>query len=194
MNSIPDKQLIFQLISADDRLVDASFAYLHKTMFHRITRFVLDNNGTASDAKDLFQDGLVVFFKMAKQNKLPEEVVVQAYLFNICRYLWYKVLKKRKKPLELQDSLQMDIEVEPPLTSMISEERRSTIEALFAKIGDDCKKLLVHYYFEQMPLKDVALLMNYASEQVAKNKKSFCMGKLKMLAEQMPGLRDLFIR
>jgi RNA polymerase sigma factor (sigma-70 family) len=192
MDKIPDEEIIQRLRSVEERQVDDTFVYLHRAMFQRMAKFVGDNSGSPADAKDLFQDALVVLFKMARQEKLPEGVVVEAYLFSICRNLWYKVLNKRKRTSEWTEAAQMEAEVEPPLTSMLSEERRSIIERLFAKMGEDCKRLLVHYYFDQMALKEIAPLMNYASEQVAKNKKSFCMNKLKALAAAMPGLRELF--
>ena len=194
MELIQDEEIIRRLKSANSREVDETFVYLHRNLFVRISKFVEDNSGAKPDAKDVFQDALVVLYKMARQDKLPTGVVIEGYLFSICRNLWYKTLNKRKRSVELTEINQTVELSEMPITSMLSEERKGAIDQLFGLIGEDCKRLLLSYYFDQVPLKEIATMLGYASEQVAKNKKSACMSKLKELAARFPKLKDLLIQ
>ena len=52
------------------------------------------------------------------------------------------------------------------------------ISEILSQLNEDCKELLFSFYYKKMPLKEIALQMNYSSGFV-KVKKKRCMDSLK---------------
>jgi len=62
---------------------------------------------------------------------------------------------------------------------------------LLESLGGNCKRILVLYYFDRLKMKEIAEVMNFANDQVAKNKKSSCLKKLKAKISESPRLKDI---
>lgn len=67
-------------------------------------------------------------------------------------------------------------------------EIKNQLAAMLDQIGQGCKKLLVLYYYDELPMKDVAEQLSFSSEQVARNKKYKCMKELADLLAENPAL------
>jgi len=52
------------------------------------------------------------------------------------------------------------------------------IKNLMEQLGTSCKTILIMFYIERYSMKDIAIRLNYANDQVARNAKSKCMSKL----------------
>lgn len=64
---------------------------------------------------------------------------------------------------------------------LIDSQEKLKIQSLLHQLGDPCKSLLTMYYFNRFSMAEIAERLDYASADVAKNKKSLCMKKLKAL-------------
>jgi RNA polymerase sigma factor (sigma-70 family) len=187
MGRIPDEMLIQRLQFGDSQEVDAALLYLHKQVYQMVVRFVAKYKGVNSDAEDVFQDGLVALYKLAKLGKLMPSTNVEAYLFSICKNLWFKQLRKKQDTVELSTEVNaLPALDELPLYGILSQEKQSAIGQLLLHFGEDCQKVLVAYYYDRLRMVKIAEMMGYANEQVAKNKKADCMKKLKNLLAEAP--------
>lgn len=72
---------------------------------------------------------------------------------------------------------------------MYDRERQNVFERLLTTLGDKCKKMLTLYQLSYS-MKEIAVEMGYASDQVAMNQCSECRKKLKHLIENNPALKD----
>src|SRR5687767_10507225 len=82
---------------------EALFTELYTTVFPGVALFVRKMGGTFDDARDVFQDALVIYYeKRARPDSEPEHQE-EAYVFGIARHLWYKKFRKDLllKPLDL---------------------------------------------------------------------------------------------
>ena len=189
LKHLSDEQLLDALSSSNAALVDNALSFLHHQTFATVSRFVKRYRGTQADAEDTFQDGLVALYKLAATGKLNPDVNFEAYLFSICKNLWFKQLQKNKEGIKL-DKVELDLPIEEvQLFSILSKERQTIIENLLNHLGEDCKKILTYYYYDRLRMKRIAELMGYANEQVAKNKKSNCMKKMKEILARNPSLK-----
>ncbi len=188
---IPGSEIIEQLQFGNSQSVDKALIYLHRQVYRTVVSFVKKYKGSDADCEDLFQDGLVALYRLAKDGKLKKDATnVEAYLYTICRNLWYKQLQKRKETVEVDENANSVPIEELALYSLMEEEKKAAIDQLLSRIGDSCKRLLVYYFYDRLRLKQIAELMDYASEQVAKNKKSECMKKLRTLASELPSIKN----
>ena len=180
-----------KLASANPVENKAVLLYLHRQVFHLVKNFVLRSSGNSEDAEDMFQEGMFILLKMAKQNKLPIDVNHEAYLFTICKNLWKKYLIKTGNKTQLTDDFPtLEFEASPA-DKIEDDERTAALQAMLAKLCDDCQKLLLYFYYEKKSMKTIAKLMGYASEAVAKNKKSKCMKKLRGIVFSSKSGKDL---
>lgn len=191
MQQFSDKDLIKKLRSTMYAENDDAMNYLYEVMYGKVVRFILKNSGSKQRADDVFQDGVIILYKAAKANRLDVVENIQAYFFSICRNLWFKELKKEQRVTTLTDEYNERPEEALPLNLLMSNEKSVLINQLLNNLGEGCRKVLTYYYYERLKMKQIMERMNFSSEQVAKNKKSTCMKKLKEIILSNPRLRGL---
>lgn len=191
MRQLSDEDLVKKLKSHHYTDNDEAMNFLYQKMYRKVTSYILKNSGSNQDADDVFQDSLIALYKSAKMNRLEEIKNIQAYFYSICRNLWLKALKKNQRTTALTDEYETLAEDAIQVTSLLSEEKSKLIHLLLKGLGESCQKILIYYYYERRRMKEIMTLMNYSTEQVAKNKKSSCMKKLKEVVSSNPGLKNL---
>lgn len=181
MSKIPDQTLIQHLQIGDPVVVNKALTYLHRKVYQQVSSFIQKYQGAAQDVEDIFQDALLAIYKLARQERLPPDTNVEAYLFSICKNLWFQQLRKKKAIISIEDNPVLPPVQEVTLFRLLEKEKKEEIQRLISKIGSNCREVLTYFYFERMRMREIAELMNFSSEQVAKNKKSTCLKKLKIL-------------
>jgi RNA polymerase sigma factor (sigma-70 family) len=149
-----------------------------------IENYILKNNGSKDDAKDIFQNALIVFYQKAKAPEFELTAKLSTYLFAICKNNWLKVLRKKKSTSELnEETHQISIEEQ----HQVNETRIiNTIQEKLKELGDPCKSLIVFHEFHKMKWEIIAKKMNYATAHAARNQKYKCLLRLKkMIPEQL---------
>jgi RNA polymerase sigma factor (sigma-70 family) len=156
---------------------------LYKSAFASCANMITNNSGSIEDARDIFQEALIVFIKNLQTPGFVLTAQPKTYLYAVSRNLWLnqlKKLKKTKKNISIDDSknfiniIQSDqIEEKKEL-----EVKYELISEILSQLNEDCKELLFSFYYKKMPLKEIALQMNYSSGFV-KVKKKRCMDSLK---------------
>lgn len=184
MHRLSDYDLFNRIKSMDIQEQEEALTYLYQHLYKKVMAFVMKNNGSEVDGEDIFQDGLLVFIKMVKQNKIERGVKVEAYIFSICRNLWFKKLQKAKREIPLIDDFEIvDIE-EIKLQKIISKEKSLLLKEILESLGGGCSDILIAFYYEQLSMEEIVEKMNLSSVQVAKNKKYLCMKKLQKLVKE----------
>jgi RNA polymerase sigma factor (sigma-70 family) len=162
----------------------ASWAYkeVYRRFYHPFLKFVLQNSGTQEDARDAFQDFIVVLYEK-EDFKVDEPKKLPGYLTQALRYQWFMWLRKRKKrpPTRDLDGLpELSDDSSGLYDKEVLEDKAIAAEEAFGQLGEDCQRLLMLFYFEKKPLREIAALMDY-TEAYARQKRFRCVGKLKDL-------------
>src|SRR4051812_8035036 len=63
---------------------------IYKSNFNMVQSFVLNNNGTYDDARDIFQEAMIVLYENAKTQSFVLTCQIKTYVYSICRRLWLK--------------------------------------------------------------------------------------------------------
>ena len=87
-----------------------------------------------------------------------------------------------------------DFEYATPLTNWEQEFEPNLLDTIEKHLGEKCRQILSHYYYDKRSMREIAQLMGLANEQVAKNKKSLCLKKLKEMIRENPAFRAVFKR
>jgi len=167
-----DSVILDRISRGDEKALDE----LYRKYYRMMTRAIIKNNGTEQEAKDVYQDALIVFWQKAVSNQLVLTSKISTYIYSICLNLWRKELdRKGRLSHEEKDGVQyIDDE---------SQERSKIIRDCIQQLGDTCQKILMYYYFDDMSLQDIAQKLGFANTETAKTKKYKCKKRLDNLVK-----------
>lgn len=165
--------------------------YIYKTYYSYIEYFIISNSGSDDDAKDIFQEALVVIYRKLTEDELEISCSFKTYLYSVCRLLWLKQLERRKVKNELSIDSEAYIDLEDETKELAEQnERFSLYQKHFKRLNEDCKKVL-EMSMEKIPLKQIAEIMGYKSEKYAKKRKFQCKERLINEIKNDPNFKDL---
>ena len=186
MKKISDEEVVLMLKSSDESKIEEAFKFLYHHSQHAARRHILKNKGNEQDVDDIFHDALLAFYKLARQNKLKTDVNVGAYLFTICRNMWSKKLKERFPEVELKAShINREFE-EMQIHTNLEQNQSLLLDEILKKMDKDCLTLIRYFYYDKLRMKEIVKKMQISNEQVAKNKKSNCIKKMRKLLFASP--------
>jgi DNA-directed RNA polymerase specialized sigma24 family protein len=151
---------------------------LYKSAFPLVATYVSKMGGGLDDAKDIFQDALVIYYEKAVAGKLElQKVEDKAYLLGIAKHLWLKKFRNDKNNSPLTDGL--DLEDEPEITLSAHK-----VLHYLETAGKKCMEILSAFYYHKLPMKDIALLFGYGSERSITVQKYKCLEKVRETVKQ----------
>jgi RNA polymerase sigma factor (sigma-70 family) len=165
-----DQQIIELIQKGDEKALD----FLYTKNYRMMTKLIMKNSGTEDEAKDVFQDALIVFWQKIIKKELILTSKISTYIYSVCWNLWRKELdrKKRLSREEVEGSI---------VASHDSEEQIKVMRACVNSLGETCKKVLTYYYFDGLSMKEVAEKLGFANSDTAKTKKYKCKKELDKL-------------
>jgi RNA polymerase sigma factor (sigma-70 family) len=92
MKEFSDHEIIECLRNRESYVV----RYLSERYLPMIRLMVAKLGGTSEDAKDIFQDGLIIMLEKIDSNSFILTCKFKTFLFSVCENLWKSVLEKRK--------------------------------------------------------------------------------------------------
>jgi RNA polymerase sigma factor (sigma-70 family) len=177
---ITDEEIILRIEKGDERALE----YLYKKNYRMIVRLITKNSGTEEEAKDIFQESLVIFWQKASSKNLNLTSKISTYLYSICQNLWHKELN-RKSRLSHEEKDGIDVQ------DLNSKEQISIIQTCLSELGESCRKILSYYYFDEMSMEDIAKKMGLSNADVAKTKKYKCKKELDELVRKKYSIHDV---
>lgn len=146
---------------------EKALEFLYKKHYRMIVKMIMRNSGTEDEAKDIFQDALIVFWEKVKSDKLVMTSKISTFLYSICQNLWRKELDRKGR-----NSGEM-IE-KPTMIEWEKKERIEIIQKCLNSLGETCRRILMLYYFDKISMTDLAKEMGFANADTAKTKKYKC--------------------
>ena len=84
-------------------LRDKFFEETYESVFPAVASFVHQMNGSYQDAKDIFQDALIIYFERLSENSLTINISPERYILGIAKHLWLRKFKDDRKKIALDD-------------------------------------------------------------------------------------------
>ena len=173
-----DEAIIEGIRIGDDR----ALAHLYKLHFPMISHFILSNSGTDDEAKDIYQEGVIVFYEKVKSDSLELTCQIKTYLYSVCRRLWLKRLAEKGRFANKVDDAEHYLTLEDDIPQQEENERRfGMMEDAMNQLGEPCKTLLEDYYIRMQNMQDITDRFGYTNTDTAKNQKYKCLQRLKKL-------------
>jgi RNA polymerase sigma factor (sigma-70 family) len=171
---------------------NAILLYIYKTFYPMIRELVVRNSGKSDDAQDVFQEAMVVIFRKSHEEEFKMHSSFTNYLYTISRFIWLKILKRKRVFREkITDLIRpIDMETEDILDIEVSMERK-VYQHYFAKLGKDCREILTMFYNE-MSFREIAVKLGKASEEYVRKRKHDCKEHLILMIKSDPEVKDFF--
>lgn len=173
-----EKQLLVGLAGNDKKAIES----IYRENYTVIQGFVLNNNGSVDDARDIFQEAMIVLYEKALSGTFELHCQIKTYMYSVCRRLWLKRLQHDQKFTTKVENLLETVHVEEELED---HEKKNTdfmiMESAMNKIGEPCKSLLDAYYLQKKSMQDIASEFGYTNADNAKTQKYKCLVRLKKI-------------
>lgn len=155
---------------------------LYKLHFSAIAGFVINNNGTVEEAKDIYQEAFMIFYQKVLEGNLNLTCQIKTFLYSICRKLWLQKLYQKKRFAGQVLETERFIETESLTEECIEQEKRfEVMEQALVALGEPCRTLLEDFYFANLSMDDISGKFGYTNTDTAKNQKYKCLQRLKKL-------------
>jgi len=176
-------------LSTDARILDMlrqgdeeALVMLYRSNRKPVTAFVLKNNGTQDDAEDLLQEALVVLWERVRSGRFELTARLDTFVFATVKNMWMRRLfRKRREVLDGQALEERADDAGSALEAMIAGEESRIVTAAMDELGEPCRKLLLLFYWEELPMDEIAARLGFANAETAKSKKYQCKKALQAL-------------
>jgi RNA polymerase sigma factor (sigma-70 family) len=155
---------------------------IYKQNYNMVQTLILNNNGSTEDAKDIFQEAVVVLYEKVKSGSLELNCQIKTYVYSVCRRLWLKRLSQLQRFSPEVESIEEIVMVEEEMEA--HEQRNSefqVMEKAMQNLGEPCKSLLESYYLQKKSMQEIAGDFGYTNADNAKNQKYKCLMRLKKI-------------
>lgn len=139
-----------------------------------------DTGCEQEDAEDIFVDAVLIFRNNVLDQKIGELANMRAYIMGICRNTYRsryrKQMVRQRKSEELRELMyENDKDVETLIIMKESdEEMRKSAFSTFEALSESCQQILRYYYVDKYSMAEIADLMSFTSDKVAKTAKYRC--------------------
>jgi DNA-directed RNA polymerase specialized sigma24 family protein len=168
------------------------FEELYEQAFPPTARFVRKMGGSLEDAKDIFQDALVIFYEKTIQEGLLINTSPEAYIHGISKHLWVRKFKQDSKKVSFSD---WEHEIETPKDDV--DYNNNLLLKFLEQAGKKCMDLLRAFYYssqeknKKLSMGDIAQKLGYKNERSATVQKYKCLGKVRdTIKEKSIGYED----
>ena len=173
-----EKALLEGLGNNDKKAVET----IYKDNFNMVQSLIINNNGSSDDAKDIFQETIIVLYEKVRSGTFELHCQIKTFVYSVSRRLWLKRLQQQNRYSSPGDSMENVVAVDEDIEA---HEQRNTefemMEKAISNLGEPCKSLLEAYYLQKQNMQVIAANFGYTNADNAKNQKYKCLMRLKKI-------------
>jgi RNA polymerase sigma factor (sigma-70 family) len=176
---VTDETVLLQGLARSDKKAVES---IYRDNYNMVQALIINNNGSADDAKDVFQEAMIVLYEKVRSGGFELNCQIKTYVYSVCRRLWLKRLQQMDRFSPSVENLESTVPVEEEVEE---HERRNaefeTMDKAIGSLGEPCKSLLEAYYLQKKSMVEIAANFGYTNADNAKNQKYKCLMRLKKI-------------
>ncbi|HET6767338.1 MAG TPA: sigma-70 family RNA polymerase sigma factor [Chitinophagaceae bacterium] len=173
-----EKELLKGLALGDKKAVET----IYKDNFNMVQSLVINNNGSAQEAKDIFQEAMIVLLEKARSGHFELNCQIKTYVYSVCRRIWLKKLLQYNRYSNEVESMVNTVPVEEDVDEYEKRDQEFVMmEKAIGSLGEPCKSLIEAFYIQKRNMQDIASQFGYTNADNAKNQKYKCLMRLKRL-------------
>jgi RNA polymerase sigma factor (sigma-70 family) len=178
-NGIPtDSEVILGILNNSESVLKR----LYTGYFPMVLQLIINNNGDGDDAKDIYQEAIIIVYNKVKTGDFELSSKLKTYIYSVCRRLWLKRLSQMNRYggdiKDFEEYLSVDDETEKNNARDIQFNKMG--EALHL-LGEPCKTIIEDFYINNRSMQEICENFGYTNADNAKTQKYKCLQRLKKL-------------
>lgn len=178
-SSLPtDREVVLGILNNSDEALNK----LYVGYYPMILQFILNNNGDEEDAKDVYQEAIIVLYNKIKSGEFELSSKLKTYIYSVCRRIWLKKLSKESKKATNVADFE---DIEAVETDMEMHEEKDMqfdkMQEALQLLGEPCKTIIQDFYIHSLSMQDISEKFGYTNTDNAKTQKYKCLQRLKKL-------------
>jgi RNA polymerase sigma factor (sigma-70 family) len=183
VGTVTNEQDLLEGLAKNDRM---AIETIYKQHYNMVQSMILANSGYPDDARDIFQEAMIVLYEKVISGSFELNSQLKTYLYSVCRRLWLKRLSQLQRVSPEVEGLEERIPVEEDLEKHEQRNRDFIVmEQAMNSLGEPCKSLLEAYYLGKKSMVEIAGDFGYTNADNAKNQKYKCLMRLKKIFSQI---------
>lgn len=178
-SSVPeDNEVILGILNDSKNTLEG----IYKAYFPMILQLVITNSGSEDDAKDIFQESIIVLYDKVKAGNFELNSKLKTYLYSVCRRLWLKRLSVKSRSSANITDFEETLAVEHDLEYHEEKDRQfKQMDEALGHLGEPCKTIIEEFYINGRSMQEICEIFGYTNADNAKNQKYKCLQRLKKL-------------
>jgi len=173
-----DNEVILGILNGSKGILEE----IYKAYFPMILQLVVMNNGNDDDAKDVFQESVIVLYDKVKKGDFVLNSKLKTFIYSVCRRLWLKRLSQKSRNTGNITDFEDVLTVEDDIERHEEKDRQFTMmESALGRLGEPCKTIIEDYYINNRSMQEICEKFGYTNADNAKNQKYKCLQRLKKL-------------
>lgn len=179
MKADNSEQLLLQGLARNDK---KAVETIYKDNYSMIQSLIINNNGTADDARDVFQEAMIVLYEKARSGSFELHCQIKTYVYSVCRRLWLKKLQQSRRFVGEMSNTEPVVPVEEDIEDHEKRDQEfEMMEKAILGLGEPCKSLLEAFYIQKKNMQEIAGSFGYTNAENAKTQKYKCLMRLKKI-------------
>lgn len=167
----PDAKIVDLIRKGDEE----ALVILYESNRKPIAAFISRNNGTMDDAQDMLQESLVILWERVRSGRFEYKAKLSTFIYATVKNMWSHRLRQRGRESSNDLDPEEHEDYSPSiLESLIATEQAKMVRDALEKIGEQCRKLLLLFYWEELSMEEIASQLGYANAETVKAKKYQC--------------------
>ena len=174
VEAVSEVELLNSLRNGDDKVLKT----IYRQNYHTIVNMVTNNGGSLQEAKDIYQETLIVFYEKVNEEDFELNCQIKTFLYSVSRRLWLKQLQRKQRyTIPLTDSDEyVDLSWEDVGDK---EDQYNAMHTALESLGEPCKSILKDFYLRNQSMEEITDKFGYTNADNAKNQKYKCLKRLK---------------
>ena len=173
-----EQELLKGLALGDKKAVET----IYKDNYNMVQSLVINNNGSAQEAKDIFQETMIVLLEKARSDNFELNCQIKTYVYSVSRRIWLKRLQQYNRYTNNIEDMVGAVTVEEDVEEYEKRDQEFVMmEKAISSLGEPCKSLIEAFYIQKRNMQDIASQFGYTNADNAKNQKYKCLMRLKKL-------------
>jgi len=182
-SSVPtDREVVLGILNNSEEALNR----LYTSYFPMVLQFILNNNGDEDDAKDVYQESIIVVYNKIQSGDFELTSKLKTYIYSISRRIWLKKLAQQSKKTNNISEFEDVIAVEEDLEHHEAKDLQfDKMDSALQQLGEPCKTIIQDFYINNLSMQDISEKFGYTNTDNAKTQKYKCLQRLKKLFFQL---------
>ena len=175
---LEDSEVILGILNDSKKTLEG----IYKSYFPMVLQLIITNSGSEDDAKDIFQESIIVLYDKVKAGNFELSSKLKTFLYSVSRRLWLKRLSVKTRSTGNVQDFEDVIAVEEDLEYHEEKDRQfNQMDEALSHLGEPCKTIIEDFYLNNKSMQEICESFGYTNSDNAKNQKYKCLQRLKKL-------------